>query len=399
MFTAGQLASVARSHFNSVTRPNTNGSAVPTSSVIGGDLHYLNTIDAQLVYLAGLAKWGAIPVVSYLTNKSGGGVVAGDVIVIDTTTASSFTTIATAATAGIIGVALDTIASNASGPVQFFGMAYVNVTGATAIGDYLATSTTVKKAAPSASIPAATGNCFARALTTSSTQVLALLGGMTGSDFGSVATSVSKEFDPAQRFHFRDDFIGHGADSTGAGVWYGGIPYYTSGTGITYRATTDGFGIVEIPGGQNIYLWAGASTTSDKPFLATKTNFSFKTRWCLHVQAGGANWVALTSNETSITAAAVGFRITGATGNIFAFMVTASGTEVTLDTGVASALDTLHSMEAKRTGAAVVSIYIDGVLKGTLAGTIPTELLTFSAKSAGAGDTIDLDYWDVSFDM
>lgn len=84
-----------------------------------------------------------------LTNKSGGGVVDGDVVVIDTSTNSSFTTTATADNPAVAGVAMETIASNAIGQVVIGGTATVNVNGTTTRGQRLATSTTVKLAKPS----------------------------------------------------------------------------------------------------------------------------------------------------------------------------------------------------------------------------------------------------------
>lgn len=81
-----------------------------------------------------------------LTNKSGGSVVAGDVVIQSTGTASSFTTTTTANATNVIGVVMESIANDASGRVARHGVVTVNVTGSVAIGDYLTTSTTVKLA-------------------------------------------------------------------------------------------------------------------------------------------------------------------------------------------------------------------------------------------------------------
>ena len=93
------------------------------------------------------AQWYSSPLV--LTNKSGGAVAAGDVVVVDTTTASSFTTTAVLSYKGLVGVALETIASDATGKVAIAGRHTVNVVGATIIGRYLTTSSTPTTASDS----------------------------------------------------------------------------------------------------------------------------------------------------------------------------------------------------------------------------------------------------------
>ncbi len=94
----------------------------------------------------------------YWTNKSGGSLTSGDVVVQDTTTTEAFKTTTSQGdvkVAGVIpqkddvnGTAADqTIADNASGMIQFIGdIARVNVDGATAIWDYLVASATAEKA-------------------------------------------------------------------------------------------------------------------------------------------------------------------------------------------------------------------------------------------------------------
>ncbi len=77
-----------------------------------------------------------------LTNSSGGALVLGDVVIQDTTAASSFTTTSTLADRKIFGVLGINTANGATGLVQTRGpMAGVKVTGVVAIGDYLTTST------------------------------------------------------------------------------------------------------------------------------------------------------------------------------------------------------------------------------------------------------------------
>ncbi len=86
-------------------------------------------------------------VVIVLTNKSGGSVAAGDVVVIDTTTDDSFTTTTTGRAELSVGVAQETIASNAVGRVLVSGYAaLINVPASVTRGHYIETHTVVKQA-------------------------------------------------------------------------------------------------------------------------------------------------------------------------------------------------------------------------------------------------------------
>lgn len=98
-----------------------------------------------------------------LTNKSGGQVVAGDVVIIDTANAGSFTTTTSANNIRVIGVVMETIADNADGVIALPGarVTSLNVDATTAVGDFLATATTATQATPTSTIPSA---CFAIAL-------------------------------------------------------------------------------------------------------------------------------------------------------------------------------------------------------------------------------------------
>ncbi len=90
-------------------------------------------------------------VVIVLTNKSGGSVAAGDVVVIDTTTDDSFTTTTTGRAELSVGIAQETIASNAVGRVLVSGYAaLINVPASVTRGHYIETHTVVKQATGSA---------------------------------------------------------------------------------------------------------------------------------------------------------------------------------------------------------------------------------------------------------
>ena len=81
-----------------------------------------------------------------LTNKSGDGVVLGDLVVADTTTDSSFTTTTTANDQTVIGAAAETIANDAAGVVKRSGVVTVLVDNTVSRGDFLVSSTTAKRA-------------------------------------------------------------------------------------------------------------------------------------------------------------------------------------------------------------------------------------------------------------
>lgn len=86
-------------------------------------------------------------VVVPLTNKSGGGVIAGDVVVIDTTNNDAFTTSTAGAFTGLLGVAQETIASNATGRVLTAGYAaLVNVNASVTRGNFGKSHTVAKQA-------------------------------------------------------------------------------------------------------------------------------------------------------------------------------------------------------------------------------------------------------------
>src|SRR6185503_14240807 len=86
-------------------------------------------------------------VVLPLTNKSGGGVVAGDVVIVDTGNDAAFTTTTTGAAQVSVGVAQETIANNATGRVLVAGYAaLINVPASVTRGHYIKTHTVAKQA-------------------------------------------------------------------------------------------------------------------------------------------------------------------------------------------------------------------------------------------------------------
>lgn len=126
------------------------------------------------------------------TNKSGGSLAAGDVVVIDTSNDNAITTTTTANDTTVFGVIIIGGANDAEVFVATEGFVpTIKVTGSTNNGDYLFTSTTVKKADPSATFGS---GAFARAMTTSSTSVEAQIGGGT-----MIANIVGARFSAVER--------------------------------------------------------------------------------------------------------------------------------------------------------------------------------------------------------
>ncbi len=82
-----------------------------------------------------------------LTNKSGGSVAVGDVVIVDTSNNDSFTTTTSGGFTGTVGVAQQAIASNAVGLVLLSGYAaLVNVNASVTRGHFGKTHTVVKQA-------------------------------------------------------------------------------------------------------------------------------------------------------------------------------------------------------------------------------------------------------------
>lgn len=113
-----------------------------------------------------------------LTNKSGGSVAKGDLVIIDTANASSFITTTTAGfTDGLIGVVLEPngIADDATGAVAFgVWCPKINLESAAAIGEFIKHHSVAKQGTPHAA-PMVAGD-FAIALETGTTPAGILFG-------------------------------------------------------------------------------------------------------------------------------------------------------------------------------------------------------------------------------
>lgn len=125
-------------------------------------------------------------VVAILTNKSGGDLAYGDVVILNNTDANGFTTTTTAglSTRGL-GVIQDVngIANNASGMVAVGGwVAQINLNTASTVGQFIKTHTVAGQGTPHSS-PQVEGD-FAVALTASATPAAVLFGSPNGPSSG-----------------------------------------------------------------------------------------------------------------------------------------------------------------------------------------------------------------------
>lgn len=113
-----------------------------------------------------------------LTNKSGGSVAQGDVVVVSTGTANSFTTTTSSGySSGAVGVVLEPngIANDAVGIVALSGyVPVINLSSSAGLGELIKTHSVAKQGVPHAA-PAVTGD-FAQALATGTTPAALLLG-------------------------------------------------------------------------------------------------------------------------------------------------------------------------------------------------------------------------------
>lgn len=168
---------------SSIARPDMNvndtsvfiGTSEPTANPVpvAGHVWY-DTTNGILMEFDG-TNWKAVSRGTTFTNRSGGTLNAGDPVILDTGNAKSVTTTTTIANPDVIGVVITGGADLASVIVITEGLCpKVNVTGSTSPGDFLFTSDTAGKALP---LLGASEGSFGRAISTSATNVRALLGG------------------------------------------------------------------------------------------------------------------------------------------------------------------------------------------------------------------------------
>lgn len=232
--------------------------------------------------------------------------------------------------------------------------------------------------------------------------------------------SVTKEFDPRQRRHFMEEFLG----IDGAA----GTPFTTL-DGWRYDGNNMNQETTVGPNEPGVMNWTSTgggpqtngvlyldSANSMKPFKADKANFSFKAKIGAAVAPGtpgngdASGGIALSSNITPVQANLAGYngdqlQITMFSDNgtrTIRFRVVNAGTATSL-TGAAYSVDTLYACEMLRTASGVFDCYINGTLQGTITATDPASLLSVQLfcvnDYVGSNHLIYGDYWNVSFDV
>ena len=114
-----------------------------------------------------------------LTNKSGGALAKGAVVIVDTANASSVTTIATERILnGIIGVVVDeTIANNSAGAIAFGGwVPKINLISSASLGDFVITYSGAGLGTPVTSIGFVPSGSFGQVLQTGTNPECLLFG-------------------------------------------------------------------------------------------------------------------------------------------------------------------------------------------------------------------------------
>lgn len=167
-------------------------------------------------------------VVEFMTNKSGGSVAAGDVVIIDTGNDRAFTTTTSGQSTSVFGVVAESIANNATGRVVTSGyVPLVNVNASVTRGHFAETHTVAKQATGNSA--RRTGS-FARFLTGGTTPEAHLFGLVDSISSGNAMASDTL-------WDAKGDLaVGTGADTAAkltAGA-NGKVPTYASGetTGI-----------------------------------------------------------------------------------------------------------------------------------------------------------------------
>ena len=153
-------------------------------------------------------------VVVSLTNKSGSGVIAGDVVVVGTANNDAFTTTTSAAFTGTVGIAQETIADSATGRVLLSGYAaLVNTTASVTRQNFGTTSTTAKKAVDAGASRIA--GTFCQFLTGGTTpDAIVWPADIAGGGSGTV-TTVKDEGTNLSTAVVSLDFVGAGVTATG----------------------------------------------------------------------------------------------------------------------------------------------------------------------------------------
>lgn len=250
-----------------------------------------------------------------LTNKSGGTVIAGTVVVPGSAD-NSFTTTTTASNPKVIGVVQESIDNDADGILKHYGTTTVRVNATTAIGDWLVTSSSAGVAAPVTQTNPPNG-AFAMALTarTGAGTVTALLlsVGITGSLVAPASTAPTPTTDGAIEWDSNDNFQvwGDGSsqkyffpDNKGADITAAST--ITIGSDAVYEVTgtTTITGATSNPAGQRVILIFNSAT----PLTHNATSFKLreaKSRITVPgevvqlLSLGSGNWQEISTGTTA----------------------------------------------------------------------------------------------------
>jgi hypothetical protein len=317
----------------------------------------------------------------HLTNKSGGSVAAGDVVIVDTTNNDAFTTTTSAAVTKVVGIAQATIASNAIGPVAIEGyVPLVNTTASVTRGNYLETSTTVKKAVDNATRHAGS---FAQILTGGTTPD-AILFGVPDSGSGGGLTSPLTTKGDLWGFSSVDARIPIGSDTQVL------TADSAQTLGLKWAAAPGGGVTVQYPGlkpGTPTYDFAGASLPG--AFSAHSSGGSFGTGNCM---TQGEAWVG-SSLEMQFSEQMGALYVTHADADLD-FSV--GGIRFSGDPGSSSVMVGIAALNSSGTGIGV-TIYNDG---GAYFAAITTWSYASNSDSwgnhgatAAGGTTLNGDWW------
>lgn len=264
--------------------------------------------------------------VAILTNKSGGSLAYGAVVILDNTNANGFTTTTTSALATRgIGVIMEPngIANNASGTVGITGwIPQINLDGVAGIGQFIYTSTVAGQATPHAS-PQLPGD-FGVVLSASATPAAILFGSANGPASG-VAVSGSSG----------DIQTNNGSGNLGAFTPASGVTtFLTTPTSANLKAAlTD-----ETGSGAAVFA---NTPTLVSPILGTPTSGTLSACTGLPISTGvsglGTGIATALAVNTGSAGAPVLFNAAGGTPSSVV-LTNATGTAASLTAGTASAV-------------------------------------------------------------
>lgn len=260
-------------------------------------------------------------VVAVQTNKSGGAVAYGDVVITDAANDSAFTTTTSSGlTSALVGVCIEPngIANNSSGRIQYQGVCpQVNAAASVTRGNFVKTHTVAKQATGSAS---RTNGTFGVALTTSSTPIVLLFGLPDISASGNVAAdtiwdaagdlAVGTGADTATRLALGRSGYHPGSNGSTLAYLPPPLPQIVQAASNSASTTSLAVTIAAAASGQRLVVCIGsnardvnAPTCTNVTFTKMGAGAAFSTTMYVNVYVGV---VAGGSSGTSVTITATG---------------------------------------------------------------------------------------------